>query len=63
LSRNLGASTYWNPEGLSRPVMGLIYLIRREENISVSTLALLDEVTGARKFDFNKTGEIYWVAK
>jgi hypothetical protein len=26
LSRNLGASTSWNPEGLSRPVMGLLYL-------------------------------------
>jgi hypothetical protein len=26
LSRNLGASTYWNPNGLSRPVMGLLYL-------------------------------------
>ena len=26
LSRNLGALTSWNPLGLSRPVMGLIYL-------------------------------------
>jgi hypothetical protein len=26
LSRNLGASTSWKPEGLSRPVMGLLYL-------------------------------------
>jgi hypothetical protein len=26
LSRNLGASTSWNPDGLSRPVQGLIYL-------------------------------------
>jgi hypothetical protein len=25
LSRNLGASTSWNPLGLSRPVMGLLY--------------------------------------
>jgi hypothetical protein len=24
LSRNLGASTSWNPVGLSRPVMGLL---------------------------------------
>jgi hypothetical protein len=23
---NLGASTFWNPQGLSRPVMGLLYL-------------------------------------
>jgi hypothetical protein len=26
LSRNLGASTSWNPKGLSRPVTGLLYL-------------------------------------
>jgi hypothetical protein len=26
LSRNLGASASWNPQGLSRPVMGLRYL-------------------------------------
>ena len=26
LSQNLGASTSWNPLGLSRPVMGLLYL-------------------------------------
>jgi len=26
LSWNLGASTYWNPQGLFRPVMGLLYL-------------------------------------
>ena len=26
LSLNLGASTSWNPQGLSRPVMGLLYL-------------------------------------
>jgi hypothetical protein len=25
LSRNLGASTSWNPKGLSTPVMGLLY--------------------------------------
>jgi len=27
LSSNLGASTSWNPQGLSRPVMGLLYLL------------------------------------
>jgi hypothetical protein len=27
LSWNLGASTFWNPQGLSRPVMGLLYLL------------------------------------
>jgi len=26
LSGNLGASTSWNPQDLSRPVMGLLYL-------------------------------------
>jgi hypothetical protein len=26
LSWNLGASTSWNPQGLSRPIMGLLYL-------------------------------------
>jgi hypothetical protein len=26
LSRNLGASTCWGNQGLSRPVMGLLYL-------------------------------------
>jgi len=26
LSWNLGTSTSWNPQGLSRPVMGLLYL-------------------------------------
>jgi hypothetical protein len=28
LSKNLEASTDWNPQGLSRPVMGLLYLTR-----------------------------------
>jgi hypothetical protein len=27
LSTNLGASTSWTPQGLSRPVMGLLYLL------------------------------------
>jgi hypothetical protein len=27
LSWNLGASTFWNPQGLSRHVMGLLYLL------------------------------------
>jgi hypothetical protein len=26
LSKNLGAFTSWDPKGLSRPVMGLLYL-------------------------------------
>jgi hypothetical protein len=35
LSGNVGASTSWNPQGLSRPVMGLLYIYqlhtRRED--------------------------------
>jgi hypothetical protein len=36
LSRNSGASTSWNPKGLSRPVVGKLYLLHRvkdEKNI------------------------------
>jgi hypothetical protein len=29
LSKNLGASTSWDPKDLSRPVMGLLYLLHR----------------------------------
>jgi len=32
LPRNLGASTYWNPLGLSKPVMGLLYLLPYSQN-------------------------------
>ena len=37
LSWNLGASTSRNPQGLSRPVMGLLYLfskLQRDHNLS-----------------------------
>jgi hypothetical protein len=34
LSRNLGASTSWNPKGLSRSVMGLLYLFTKHSNSS-----------------------------
>jgi hypothetical protein len=34
LSRNLGASTSWNPQGLSRPVMGLLYLYHISEPVA-----------------------------
>jgi len=30
VSWNLGTSTTWNPQGLSRPVMGLLYLYLRK---------------------------------
>ena len=32
-SWNLGASTSWNPQGLSRPVMGLLYLLHQHINM------------------------------
>jgi len=32
LSSNLGASVSWNPQGLSRPVMGLLYLFFVHDN-------------------------------
>jgi hypothetical protein len=32
LSWNLGASNSWNPQGLSRPVMGLLYLYLEAKN-------------------------------
>jgi len=35
LSRNLGTLTYWNPQGLSRPVMGLLYLYLYHTMISI----------------------------
>jgi hypothetical protein len=34
LSTNLGASTSWTPQGLSRPVMGLLYLLRSRYPLS-----------------------------
>jgi len=41
LSWNLGVSTSWNPQGLFRPVMGLIYLCRG--------VARMGEVRGVHK--------------
>jgi hypothetical protein len=49
LSRNLGASTSWNPKGLSRPVMGLLYLCfyYRDETVAseISTKQRIVDVT------------------
>jgi hypothetical protein len=42
LSRNLVASNCWNPQGLSRPVMGLLYLL-----ILLTDITLVD--TGMAK--------------
>jgi hypothetical protein len=41
LSRNLGASTSSNPQGLSRPVMGLLYLFLSAILTGVSCLCVL----------------------
>jgi hypothetical protein len=38
LSWNLGASTSWNPQGLSRPVMGLLYLYLYNKFYTPTTL-------------------------
>jgi hypothetical protein len=35
LSINLGASNSWNPKGLSRPVMGLLYLYCLRKNFTL----------------------------
>jgi hypothetical protein len=37
LSRNLGASTSWSPKGLSRPVVGLLYLLHAVTYLRVGT--------------------------
>jgi hypothetical protein len=43
LSRNLGASTSWNPKGLSRSVMELLYLYYHVLNfVNFEKLILLD---------------------
>jgi hypothetical protein len=42
-SRNPGASTFWNPQGLSRPVMGLLYLLLN--GTSLPTVRMCDYVT------------------
>jgi hypothetical protein len=49
LSWNLAASTFWNPQGLSRPVMGLLYL----------HLFAHDEVSVILEFDGSITTQNY----
>jgi hypothetical protein len=42
LSRNLGASNSWNPVGLFRPVMGLLYLyITETEKIIIIIIIII----------------------
>jgi hypothetical protein len=43
LSWNLGASIFWNPQGLSRPVIGLLYLlltVSQCRNLNIDTVLL-----------------------
>ena len=40
LSCNLGASTSWNPQGLSRPVMGLLFTFRMGKSRHVKSCCL-----------------------
>jgi hypothetical protein len=47
LSRNLGASNSWNTKGLSRPVMGLLYLKCKLPTLLVAeTFILLKKIRG-----------------
>jgi hypothetical protein len=41
MSRNLGALASWNPKGLSRPVMGLLYLYIRCNAAAVVKIYIL----------------------
>jgi hypothetical protein len=45
LSKNLGASTSWNPKGLTRPVMGLLYLYL---TIFMETKEVINAMPGQR---------------
>jgi hypothetical protein len=45
LSWNLGASTAWNPQGLSRPVMGLLYLHLYNPYHALSPIITLSRAT------------------
>ena len=49
LSWNLGASTPWNPQGLSRPVMGLLFLCdQRIESVMLKKV-FRDLITTSKK--------------
>ena len=38
MSLNLGASNSWNPQGLSRPVMGLLFFLNKETTVQNCTI-------------------------
>jgi len=58
LSWNMGASTSWKPQGLSRPVMGLLYLLLYIYN-SVSGM-LMEWASEGTWFDSWKKHSIYF---
>jgi hypothetical protein len=49
LSRNVEASTSWNPVGLSRPVMGLLFNFNKIVTTHCDTRAALQTRTNARE--------------
>ena len=55
LSRNLGASTSWNPQGLSRPVMGLVYLLPFTLLLLLLLLLFICTELNNLKISFTKT--------
>jgi hypothetical protein len=56
LSRNLGASTSWTPQGLSRPVMGLLYLF----TIYMKTIFVHQFSDDLRKLRFSVYKSLSW---
>jgi len=54
LSWNLGASASWNPQGLPRPVMGLLYLFYEFFVSTASVRFLVTTVTNQRKGTKNR---------
>jgi hypothetical protein len=52
LSLNLGASISWNPQGLSRPVMGLLYLIKLLKYILKYYLIVENIIINFKSFNY-----------
>jgi hypothetical protein len=50
LSRNLGASTSWNPKGLSRPVMGLLFIFLKVPVLNLSHMCYISRSNNIRWF-------------
>ena len=58
LSRNLGTLTSWSPLGLSRPVMGLLYLYLFYKHITLSGVACFAEICCYTSFLYCKVSGI-----